>query len=290
MIPSSSAPPRLTRLELHGFKSFANRTVFLFEPGITAIIGPNGSGKSNISDAVRWVLGEQSHSTLRSKKTEDVIFAGGHGRAPLGMAEVAVTFDNATGWLPIAFAEVTVNRRAFRSGENQYLINGRKVRLKDVAHLTASLGHSHTVVGQGLVDAALSQRAEERRGLFEHAADLTGLRLKAAEAERSLAETETNSTRLTDLLDELEPRLKTLERAARQAREWQGVHDRLRALQQIHYDRLFRAARSRLVEAERTAAADEARLDAARQDLARLTTAATIARSAAEDARAALAQ
>jgi chromosome segregation protein len=290
MIPSPAAPPRLTRLELHGFKSFATRTVFLFEPGITAIIGPNGSGKSNISDAVRWVLGEQSHSTLRSKKTEDVIFAGGHGRAPLGMAEAAVTFDNATGWLPIAFAEVTVTRRAFRSGENQYLINGRKVRLKDVAHLTASLGHSHTVVGQGLVDAALSQRAEERRGLFEHAADLTGLRLKAAEAERSLAETEANSTRLTDLLDELEPRLKTLERAAKQAREWKGVHDRLRDLQRVHYGRLLGENRNRLAAAERAAAVDDARVVAARLDLECLTAAATTARTDAENARAALAQ
>ncbi|MEA2523754.1 MAG: chromosome segregation protein [Thermomicrobiales bacterium] len=290
MIPSPSAPPRLTRLELHGFKSFANRTVFLFEPGITAIIGPNGSGKSNISDAVRWVLGEQSHSSLRSKKTEDVIFAGGSGRAPVGMAEVAVTFDNTSGWLPIAFGEVTVTRRAFRSGENQYLINGRKVRLKDVAHLTASLGHSYTVVGQGLVDAALSQRAEERRGLFEHAADLTGLRLKAAEAERSLAETESNSTRLTDLLDELEPRLKSLERGARQAREWKGVHDRLLELQQVHYGRLLREAKTRLAEAERAAASDEERVAASRQELDRLSAAATTARTEAEDARATLAQ
>src|SRR5215218_5563556 len=283
-----AAPPRLTRLELHGFKSFANRTVFVFERGMTAIIGPNGSGKSNISDAVRWVLGEQSHSSLRSKKTEDVIFAGGHGRAPAGMAEVAVTFDNTTGWLPIAFGEVTVTRRAFRSGENQYLINGRKVRLKDVAHLTASLGHSYTVVGQGLVDAALSQRAEERRGLFEHAADLTGLRLKAVEAERNLAETEANSTRLTDLLDELEPRLKTLERAARQAREWKGVHDRLRELQKVHYGRLLRDATARLAEAECAAESDVARVTAARQELNRLTAAATTARTEAEDARAAL--
>src|SRR5215204_2993089 len=225
MTRDSKAIPRLTRLELHGFKSFANRTVFSFERGITAIIGPNGSGKSNISDGVRWVLGEQSHSSLRSKKTEDVIFAGGQGKAPAGMAEVAVTFDNSTGWLPIEFSEVTVTRRAYRSGENHYLINGKRVRLKDVAHLTASLGQSHTVVGQGLVDAALSQRADERRGLFEHAADLTGLRMKAVEAERSLAETETNSARIADLLSEVEPRVRSLERAAKQAKEWKGVHD-----------------------------------------------------------------
>src|SRR6185312_9603370 len=129
----------LKRLELSGFKSFADKTELEFVRGITAVIGPNGSGKSNISDGVRWVLGEQSHSLLRSKKTEDVIFAGGNGRAPGGFAEVTVTFDNATGWLPIEFAEVTVTRRALRSGENQFLINGRKVRLKDVHQLTASL-------------------------------------------------------------------------------------------------------------------------------------------------------
>ena len=282
--------PRLTRLELHGFKSFASRTVFAFERGITAVVGPNGSGKSNVSDAVRWVLGEQSHGALRSKRTDDVIFAGGQGRAPAGMAEVAVTFDNADGWLPIDFAEVTVTRRAHRNGENQYLINGRRVRLKDVSQLTASLGQSHLVVGQGLVDAALSQRADERRGLFEHAADLTGLRLKAAEAERSLTETEANSDRLADLLGELEPRLKTLERAARQAREWRGVHERLQSLQRTYYGRLLHDAIASVATA--TAAADEeAGMAAAGQAAVEQLTAADIAaRTAVEDARAALAQ
>ena len=134
--------------------------------------------------------------------------------SPSGMAEVTVTFNNEERWLPSEFTEVTVTRRAHRSGENQYLINGRKVRLKDVAFLTASLGQSYTVVGQGLVDQALSQRAEERRGLFEHAADLAGLRLKVGESERNLAETESNVNRLTDLLTELEPRLRRLERQA----------------------------------------------------------------------------
>src|SRR5690606_3943290 len=186
---------------------------------------------SNVADAVRWVLGEQGQSALRAKKTEDVIFAGGQGKAPAGMAEATLTFDNSERWLPIDFTEVTVTRRAFRSGDNQYLINGKRVRLKDVAALTASLGQSHVVVGQGLVDAALSQKAEERRSLFEHAADLAGLRLKVAEAERNLSETESNSQRLTDLLSELGPRLKSLERAARQAREWQSLRDRLQTLQ-----------------------------------------------------------
>ncbi|CAN5754574.1 hypothetical protein BH20CHL4_BH20CHL4_10090 [soil metagenome] len=247
-------PPRLTRLEMQGFKSFANRTLFVFESGITAIIGPNGSGKSNISDGVRWVLGETSHNLLRSKKTEDVIFAGGQGKAPAGMAEVAVTFDNTSSWLPIEFNEVTVTRRAFRSGENHYLINGRKVRLKDVQHLTASLGHSYTVVGQGLVDTALSQRADERRGLFEHAADLTGLQFKVNEAERNLSEAEVNSERINDLLIDVEPRLRTLERAAKQAREWQGVHDRLRFLEQGYFKHQLGEALAELGRAESVAA------------------------------------
>ncbi len=260
MTEDSKALPRLTRLELHGFKSFANRTTFLFEPGITAVIGPNGSGKSNISDGVRWVLGEQSHSLLRSKKTEDVIFAGGTGRAPGGFAEVTVTFDNSTGWLPIEFAEVTVTRRSMRSGENQFLINGRKVRLKDVHHLTASLGQSYTVVGQGLVDAALSQRAEERRGLFEHAADLAGLQMKAAEADRNLNEARNNADRIADLLAEVEPRLRTLERAAKQAREWQGVHDRLKSIERAYFKTLLAEIGERLERAETACVMESTRL------------------------------
>jgi chromosome segregation protein len=269
--PSASLPlsvqdeavlPRLTRLELIGFKSFAQKTAFQFERGITAIVGPNGSGKSNVADAVRWALGETSHSSLRSKKTEDVIFAGGQGKAPAGMAEVTLTFDNSTGWLPIDFSEVTVTRRAFRSGETAYLINGRKVRLKDIHQLTASLGQSYTVVGQGLIDAALSQRAEERRGLFEHAADLTGLRLKAADAERNLVETETNTARLTDLLNEVEPRLRSLERAARQANEYRELRDRLRTLQRSHYRLLLGDAVRRLTEVEQAASTGESSADA----------------------------
>jgi len=267
MTADAKALPRLTRLELHGFKSFANRTTFLFEPGITAVIGPNGSGKSNISDGVRWVLGEQSHSLLRSKKTEDVIFAGGNGRAPGGFAEVTVTFDNSTGWLPIEFSEVTVTRRSLRSGENQFLINGRKVRLKDIHQLTASLGQSYTVVGQGLVDAALSQRAEERRGLFEHAADLAGLQMKANEAERNLNDARNNADRIADLLAEVEPRLRTLERAAKQAREWQGVHDRLKSIERAYFQGLLIEIGERLERAETATQMESTRLDTAQANV-----------------------
>ena len=259
--------PKLSRLEMHGFKSFASKAMFQFEPGITAVVGPNGSGKSNIADAVRWVLGETSHTALRSRKTEDVIFAGGKGRAPSGMAEVTVTFDNEDKWLPSEFAEVTVTRRAFRGGGGEYLINGRKVRLKDVAQLVASLGHSYTVVGQGLVDAALSQRAEERRGLFEHAADLTGLRLRVIEGERNLAETGTNVTRLSDLLSQVEPNLKRLERAAKQQREWKDLRDRQLFLQRGHYRRLLLHATAKRTGAETNVAYDQAALTAAQADL-----------------------
>ena len=252
---------------MHGFKSFATKTTFQFEPGITAVVGPNGSGKSNIADAVRWVLGETSHSALRSKKTEDVIFAGGRGKSPSGMAEVTVTFDNEDHWLPSEFTEVTVTRRAFRGGSGEYLINGRKVRLKDVARLVASLGQSYTVVGQGLVDAALSQRAEDRRGLFEHAADLTGLRLRVAEGERNLQETDTNTTRLTDLLSQVEPNLKRLERAAKQQREWKDLRDRQLFLQRGHYRRLLVDASKNLTSAETNAAYDQSAMVDAQKSL-----------------------
>ncbi len=160
-------PIRLKRLEMQGFKSFATRTVFDLSPGITAVIGPNGSGKSNLSEAVRWVLGEQSNLALRGRKGEDVIFAGGSGRAALGMAEVALTLDNSDGELPLEFSEVTIARRIFRDGDTHYLINGGRVRLRDLLQVTAALGQSYTVIGQGLVDAALSARPDERRGLFE---------------------------------------------------------------------------------------------------------------------------
>ncbi|MFN8675965.1 MAG: chromosome segregation protein SMC [Thermomicrobiales bacterium] len=277
--------PRLTRLEVQGFKSFLNRTTLVFEPGITAVIGPNGSGKSNVADALRWVLGEQGQAALRARKTEEVIFAGGHGRAPAGMAEATLVFDNSEGWLPTEFTEVAVTRRAFRSGENQYLINGRRVRLKDVAQLTASLGQSHVVVGQGLVDAALSLRAEERRGLFEHAADLTGLRLKVAEAERNLTETDANVARLDDLLLELEPRLRTLERAAKQAREWQGLRDRLLALQGAHYQLAWSRMTAARAAAEASAAAAERAAAAARAEVITLTQQFEQAGETADEAR-----
>lgn len=230
----------LKRLELHGFKSFAPRTVLEFSPGITAIVGPNGSGKSNVADGIRWVLGEQSMRQLRGKRSDDVIFAGGQGRAAAQMADVGLVLDNSAGWLPSEFAEVTVARRSFRSGDSEYLANGQRVRLKDVLFLLAQarIGHdSYTVIGQGLVDQALSLRAEERRGLFEDAAGIRQFQAQRTEAEQKLTLTQSNLSRLRDILGEIEPRLAPLAEQARRAREFAGAHEDLTRLLRLWYRR-----------------------------------------------------
>ena len=246
--PSQSAHPQvrershvyLKRLELHGFKSFAPRTVLEFSPGITSIVGPNGSGKSNVADSIRWVLGEQSMRQLRGKKSDDVIFAGGQGRATMQMAEVGLVLDNSAGWLPSEYSEVTVARRSFRSGDNEYLINGQRVRLKDVLLLLAQarIGHdSYTVIGQGMVDQALSLRAEERRGLFEDAAGIRQFQAQRTDAEQKLTLTQSNLSRLRDIIAEIEPRLGPLAEQARRAREFSGASDELTRLLRIWYRR-----------------------------------------------------
>ncbi len=220
----------LKRLEMVGFKSFAVRTVLEFSTGITAVVGPNGAGKSNVADAVRWVLGEQSMRQLRGKRSEDIIFSGGHGKAPLGLAEVSLTIDNNTGWVPSEYSEITVTRRSYRSGENEYLINKQKVRLKDVVLLLAQarIGHdSYTVVGQGLIDAALSLRAEERRGLFEDAAGIRPFQVQRTDAENRLRQTEQNLDRLRDIVSEIEPRLEPLAEHARRAVESHQLNSEL---------------------------------------------------------------
>jgi len=243
----------LKRLELRGFKTFALYTDLLFDAGITAVVGPNGSGKSNIADAVRWVLGEQTYSALRGKRTEDMIFAGTSRRAQLGMAESIMTFDNASHWLPIDFDEVTVSRRAYRSGENQYSLNGSRVRLRDVLDLLgrAGLGRGgFVVIGQGLVDAALSLRAEERRTLFEEAAGIRIYQEKRDEALAKLTETQQNLLRLNDILNEIAPRLRDLERQAKRADERELLQRDLEQLLRIWYGYHWRRLQDRLAEAE----------------------------------------
>jgi len=216
----------LKRLQLQGYKTFASRTEFVFDTGVTAIVGPNGSGKSNIADGLRWVLGEQSFGTLRGKRTEDMIFSGSEQRARLGMAFVSLIFDNTTGWLPIDFSEVEISRRAYRSGENEYYINGNRVRLRDIADLLGTSGLSertYSVIGQGLVDQALSQRPEERRKLFEEAAGITVHQRKREQAAQKLADAHTNLTRAQDIISELTPRLRYLKGQARRATEYKQL-------------------------------------------------------------------
>lgn len=222
---------RLRSLGLHGFKSFAARTQIDFEPGITAVVGPNGSGKSNVADAFRWVLGEQSMRTLRGKRTEDVVFAGGASRAPAGLAEVELTIDHLGPPLDLPFTELSIVRRAYRSGESEFYLNRDRVRLRDVTDLVGRLGlgtQGLAVVGQGAVDAALSLRPEDRRTLLEHAAAVGHLHARLNEALERLASTEQNLARVSDLLAEITPRLRSLERQARQVREREAI--------QIEYD------------------------------------------------------
>jgi chromosome segregation protein len=250
----------LKRLEMLGFKSFATRTQLEYSTGITAVVGPNGAGKSNVADAVRWVLGEQSMRQLRGKKSEDIIFSGGHGKAALGMAEVSLTLDNSTGWVPSEYSEITVTRRSYRSGENEYLINKQKVRLKDVVLLLAQarIGHdSYTVVGQGLIDAALSLRAEERRGLFEDAAGIRPYQVQRTEAENRLRQTEQNLERLRDIMSEIEPRLEPLAEQAHRAVESRQLNSELQEVLLTWYAlqwRRLRSAKEQSDEAEQSMA------------------------------------
>ncbi|HEX7196696.1 MAG TPA: chromosome segregation protein SMC [Candidatus Limnocylindria bacterium] len=258
---------RLKELRLHGFKSFADQTRFVFEPGVNAVIGPNGSGKSNMADAVRWVLGEQSNRSLRTRRADDVIFGGSDQRKPQGMAEASLTLDNADGWLPIEFAEVSIGRRAYRSGESEYLINGARARLRDVVELLGEgrLGANElVVVGQGTVDAALSLRPEERRQLFEEAAGVKGLQVKRNEASGRLTRSLDNLTRVSDLLGELKPQVRRLAMQAEHQQQHDTLGTRARALVLTSHRRREQAARAALGEARRDAAAAESALAAYR--------------------------
>lgn len=214
---------RLKELTLTGYKTFADKTKFEFDAGITAVIGPNGSGKSNVADAIRWALGEQAYSVLRGKKTDDMIFSGSAKRSRSSMAEVLMTFDNSDGFFPIEFSEISLGRRAYRDGANEYVLNGNRVRLKDVSELLGNSGlaeRTYTVIGQGLVDSALQAKPDERRALFEEAAGIGTYRDRRDDALRKLEETRHNLERARDILSEITPRVKTLERQAERARSY----------------------------------------------------------------------
>ena len=224
---------RLKSMELHGYKTFASRTLFEFPGTTTAIVGPNGSGKSNIADSIRWVLGEQSYSLLRGRKTEDMIFAGSELRPRASMASAMIVFDNEDGWLPIDYSEVSIARRAYRDGQNEYLLNGQRVRLKEISELLGQSGlaeRTYTIIGQGLVDAALSLKPEERRKFFEEAAGIGLYRSRREESLNRLENTRRNLERVQDILSELEPRLKSLEKQAARAIEYDRIKADLRVL------------------------------------------------------------
>ena len=253
-------PARLKSFELHGYKTFASRSEFQFSDGITAIVGPNGSGKSNIADALRWVLGEQSYGLLRGKKTEDMIFSGSENRPRAGMASATITFDNNDGWLPIDFVEVGITRRAYRDGENEYLLNGQRVRLKDVSEVLAKSGlaeRTYTIIGQGLVDAALALKAEDRRRLFEEAAGIGLHRTRREEAIKRLETTRRNLERVHDILAELQPRLRSLERQAKRAQEYDQMKSDLKIVLREWYGYHWHKAQAELVEAQVTAKQQE---------------------------------
>ncbi|MFN9424055.1 chromosome segregation SMC family protein, partial [Gemmatimonas sp.] len=211
---------RLTKLEVHGFKAFADHLEFVFEKGVTAIVGPNGSGKSNVSDAVRWVLGEQRARAMRGAKMEDVIFHGSSARKPVNMAEVSLHFDNTEGELPIPFKEVVITRRLLRSGESEYLLNRAPCRLRDIQDLVRGTGlgaDSGVVIESKMIDALLSDRPDERRELFEEAAGVGLYRDRRRSAERRLEETTTDLARLDDLINEVQSQVRSLARQRRRA-------------------------------------------------------------------------
>lgn len=224
----------LKKLEIQGFKSFADKTEIDFKNEVTAIVGPNGSGKSNISDAIRWVLGEQSVKNLRGSKMEDVIFSGTDSRKALGYAEVTIIFNNESRNIPIEYSEVAVTRRMFRSGESEYYLNKNSCRLKDVRELFMDSGigkDGYSIIGQGKIDEILSNKPEDRRNIFEEAAGITKFRTKKEESERKLEKTENNIVRIKDLIHEVSKQRSSLEIESEKATKFTKLYQRLRDLE-----------------------------------------------------------
>ena len=224
----------LKRMEMQGFKSFAEKTVIELKQGITTVIGPNGSGKSNISDAIRWVLGEQSSKALRCSKSLDIIFAGTQNRKSLGFAEVSLVFDNADGGLPIEYTEVTVTRRIYRSGETGYFINKVPCRLKDLQELFMDTGigkDGYSIVGQGKIDEILSNKSEDRRHIFEEASGIVKYRVRKQETEKKLEHTKLNLLRINDILSEIEGNLEPLQAQSEKAKKYLNIRDNLKNIE-----------------------------------------------------------
>ena len=224
----------LKRLELYGFKSFADKTVLEFMPGITSVIGPNGSGKSNISDAIKWVLGEQSMKSLRGAKSEDIIFAGTQNRKSLGYAECSIVFDNQDAKLPIEYSEITVTRRIYRSGETGYFINKTPCRLKDILELFMDTGigkEGYSIIGQGKIDEILSNKSEDRRHIFEEASGIVKYRVRKQETEKKLEQTKLNLLRINDVLSEIEGKIEPLKAQSEKAKKFLDLREELKNIE-----------------------------------------------------------
>src|SRR5919109_157694 len=229
----------LESLEVFGFKSFADKTVFNFHEGVTAIVGPNGCGKSNVLDAVRWALGEQSAKSLRGDEMADVIFNGTDSRKPLGFAEVSLTFSDCEKELNVDWNEVRVTRRVYRDGNSEYLLNKTACRLRDIQNLFADTGigrAAYSMMEQGKIDMILSSRPEDRRTVFEEAAGITKYKAQKREALRKLEATEANLLRIGDVIKEVKRQIGSLQRQAGKARRYQALHEDLRVLD-THYSR-----------------------------------------------------
>ena len=224
----------LKQLDIVGFKSFADKTRLTFDPGLIAIVGPNGCGKSNVSDAIRWVLGEQRPTALRCSKLVDVVFNGTDTRKPLGLAEVSITFADCEKELGTDYHEVTITRRVYRDGSGEYFINRQACRLKDVQHLFMGTGigtSSYSVMAQGQIDAILSSKPEDRRAVFEEAAGITKFKADRKEALRKIDQTEQNLLREEDVLREMKRQIASLQRQVGKAQKYKELRDELRGLE-----------------------------------------------------------
>ncbi|MDD2580132.1 MAG: AAA family ATPase, partial [Eubacteriales bacterium] len=260
----------LKSLTIQGFKSFPERTVIEFHQGVTAIIGPNGSGKSNVTDAIRWVLGEQSVRTLRGSRMEDVIFTGTQSRRAMSYAEVTMLLDNSDGRLPLDYQEIQISRRLYRSGESEYILNNVTCRLKDILTLFMDTGlgrDGYSIVGQGRVDDVLSHRSEDRRRIFEEASGIVKFKTRKEESERKLLQTEQNLLRINDIIDDLAARIEPLAEQADAARKYLAWRDELKAQDiALMLDSVDQFARQKQeADAERRLLLDD--LDQADQDL-----------------------
>ena len=224
----------LKQLEVHGFKSFAEKIELNFADGINAVVGPNGSGKSNISDAIRWVLGEQSAKTLRGSKMEDIIFAGSDKKKALGFAAVTLCIDNSDRRLPVDYAEINITRRMYRSGESEYYINKTSCRLKDIYELLMDTGigkDGYSIIGQGRIDEILSNKSEDRRQIFEEAAGIVKFKNRKQESEKKLENTKQNITRVMDIIEEISMQLDPMKEQAEVAKRYRDILQELKGIE-----------------------------------------------------------